>query len=601
MQTALRHRGPDDAGIFLSGDGSLTTESSEQKSFVRSQSSGLADWCCGLAHTRLSILDLSLAGHQPMASPDRRFHITFNGEIYNFRELRAQLETAGETFQTHTDTEVLLRLYSLKGPECVKELAGMFAFAVWDELEESCFLARDPLGVKPLYYNETGGGLVFASELRALLEADTIPRRLSREAVEGYLLFGSVQEPQTLVEGVRELPAGGWLHWRDGRTEERRYFDVQFQPGPSGAPNAVAATRAALLDSVRRHFVSDVPVGIFLSGGMDSTALVALARLAGVVKIRTFSISFDSADLNEGDVAARTARHFGTEHHDWRLGSAEGKQLLKAYLDHVDQPSVDGFNTFCVSKWAHDNGAKVVLSGLGGDEFFGGYSTFQRVPRLFRLASARWLPGPLRTAAGNALQTVAQSPRQRRLGSFLAGPPSMTAAYWAMRGIFTTEETRRLVARYFPTHELPSDLTWMPMSLPALPTPEDQVSYLEISRYMRNQLLRDSDVMSMAWGLELRVPFVDERLAAVLAGIPAAVRLRAGKNLLHEAVPEIPEWVALRPKRGFIFPFEQWIRSEWQQVFAQLDATSPVPLATWYRRWTLFALEDFVKRHGLQR
>ncbi|MEI8198142.1 MAG: asparagine synthase (glutamine-hydrolyzing), partial [Phycisphaerae bacterium] len=335
MQAALRHRGPDDAGLYQSAV-------------------SLDGWQCGLAHTRLAILDLSAAGHQPMASPDGRFHITFNGEIYNFRELRAQLIAAGESFHTETDTELLLRLYLLRGPDCLRDLAGMFAFAVWDAQEQSLFLARDPLGVKPLYFCIVGSTLAFASELRSLLAADLLPRRLSARALTGFLLYGSVQESPTLIAGASLLPAGCWLQWRGGRIREQRYYDVQFQlPATTPDRDAVAATRVALVDSVRRHFVSDVPVGIFLSGGVDSTALVALARHIGVSKIRTFSLAFSNHALDEGDLAASTALHFGTEHHVWRLEEVEAKLLLQQYWNSVDQPSVDGFNTFCVSKWAH--------------------------------------------------------------------------------------------------------------------------------------------------------------------------------------------------------------------------------------------------------
>lgn len=579
MLLALQHRGPDDAGSYVSP--------------------ATMKWSCGLAHTRLSILDLSAAGHQPMSSPDGRYHITFNGEIYNFRELRHQLEAAGEFFHTQTDTEVLLQLYLRKGSACVQELAGMFAFAVWDEHEQSLFLARDPLGIKPLYYCETKDGMIFASELRALLSSDAVRRRLSPAAVKGYLLYGSVQSPYTLVEGVRELPAGGWLRWKQGRREERKYFDIQFPSEPMELDTAIQLTRNALLESVQRHFVSDVPVGIFLSGGMDSTALLGLARHIGIKDIHTFSISFDSPELNEGDISSRTAAHFETEHHDLRLRAEEGKSLLLDFLGRIDQPSVDGFNTFCVSKWAHDCGAKVVLSGLGGDELFGGYQSFQRVPAIYKWGNLRAMPRTVRNLAGTSIQWLARSPRQRRLGSFLTGQTSLIDAYWAARGIFTPQEISHILPRYFRGLAIRADLEQTRAAIPPQPTLEDGVSYLEMTRYMRNQLLRDSDVMSMASGLELRVPFVDSRALEVLQKIPAEHRLRCGKQLLKESVPEIPPWVYERPKRGFTFPFEEWMRSEWQAVFKKLDQATPFPLETWYRRWSLFALDNFIERNQL--
>jgi asparagine synthase (glutamine-hydrolysing) len=572
MQTGLRHRGPDDAGIYISPDG-------------RS----------GLAHTRLAILDLSPAGHQPMASSDGRYYVTFNGEIYNFRELRQELAEAGERFQSESDTEVVLKMYQRYGPEFVRELSGMFAFAIWDEREKSCFLARGPFGIKPLYYSVRSRRLAFASELRGLLAAGFIPRRLSGSALRGYFLFGSVQEPETLIEGVYSLPAGHYLFWQNRALRRPRCFwDVQFQSEPVPGAEAVAATREALNDTVRRHFVSDVPVSIFLSGGIDSTALVALARRTGVKDLRTFCISFDDPNFNEGEVAKRTAQHFGAEHYDWRLDSTSGKALITEFLTHLDQPSIDGFNTFCVAKHAHDHGAKVVLSGLGGDELFAGYRSFSLVPKLAKLSRWMSLVGPVRGLLGRVLeQTMPRTPH-RRLGSFLAGPPSIASAYWAMRGIFTPNESLRLARAYLDTDGESEDDTARHFHVPPQPTAEDAVSYLEIARYMRNQLLRDSDVMSMAWGLELRVPFVDRQLLETLARIPAARRLAPGKRLLLEAVPEIPEWVARQPKRGFVFPFEDWIVNEWHDLFVRLDAASPVRLQSWYRRWCLLALESFL-------
>ena len=577
MQASLRHRGPDDSGIYLSRDART-----------------------GLAHTRLSILDLSPAGHQPMSSPDGRYHITFNGEIYNFQALRRELIEQGEAFVTETDTEVLLRMHERYGPECVREFSGMFAFAIWDEREQTCLLARGPLGVKPLYYHGDGDSLAFASELRALLVAGMVPRRLSRLALQGYLLFGSVQEPQTLIEGVNCLEAGHYLLWRKGELKRRCFWEVQFQAERVNRAEAISITRTALEDSVRRHFVSDVPVGVFLSGGIDSTALVALARQTGVKELRTFCISFDDPRFNEADVAARTARHFGTEHYDLRLDSTSGKSLIREFLTHLDQPSIDGFNTFCVAKHAHDHGAKVVLSGLGGDELFAGYRSFAVVPKMAMLSHWLTLAGPLRSWFGQSLEQIMRAPRHRRLGRFLAGPPSLAAAYWAMRGVFTPKEARQLGRVYLGEEATAEDDPGTHFHVPAQPTAGDMVSYLEITRYMRNQLLRDSDVMSMAWSLELRVPFVDARLIETLARIPADLRLRPRKVLLTEAVPELPEWVTARPKRGFVFPFEDWISEDWRDLFVRLDGASPVRLQTWYRRWCLLALESFLDANNIQ-
>jgi len=576
MQSALHHRGPDDQGIYIAPTAGT-----------------------GFTVTRLAILDLTAAGHQPMASVDGRYHIVFNGEIYNFMALREELERAGETFISHSDTEVILKMYARYGPECVREFKGMFAFAIWDEREKACFLARDPFGVKPLYYHDKGGVFVFASEIRSLLDSGLIPRELSASAVHGYLLFGTVAEPSALIQDVSTLPAGHYLTWRDGRIRSSQHWAISFGAEPFAEDDARATVRTALEDSVCRHMISDVPVGVFLSGGIDSTALVALASRHQGAQLQTFCISLDDPEFNEGDVAARTAKHFGTEHFDRRLDSATARHLLHNFLDRSDLPSIDGFNTFCVAKHAHDCGIKVVLSGLGGDELFGGYPSFQTVPQMFRISRRLNSLGPLRIAAGRLLEWFGKSPRSQRLGRFIAERPTSALAYWCMRGIFTPTEATALLGRYFPGRIAISE-NGIHFHVPEQPTLEDEVSYLELTRYMRNQLLRDSDVMSMAWSLELRVPYVDATFVNAIQRIPAGLRITPGKQLLSAAVPEIPDWVKGRKKQGFTFPFERWITREWSDVFHRIDRESPVRLHSWYRRWCLFALDSFIQRNRIE-
>ena len=575
MQGCLRHRGPDGSGLFVARQPGT-----------------------GFAHTRLSIIELSEAGHQPMSSDDARYHIVFNGEIYNYAALREELIAAGETLRSHSDTEVILRMYERYGADCVREFEGMFAFSIWDERERSCFIARGPLGVKPLYYHERDGVFLFGSEVRALLASELVPRRLSPAALRGYLLFGAVPEPLTLIADVQALPAGHHLFWRDGKHRRTQYWNVLFDPQPVTPEVATQTVRQALEESIDRHFVSDVPVGVFLSGGIDSTSIVALASKRHDAGLRTFCISFDDPEFDEGEIARRTAAHFGTEHFDWRLDAASARPLLHQFLERSDQPSIDGFNTFCVAKHAHDQGAKVVLSGLGGDELFGGYRSFQLVPSMIRVSRALNVLGPLRRASGALLETHGSSPRARRLGGFMAERPTSAAAYWCMRGVFTPEETAALVRKYCDEAEQEDEGTGL-IPVPPQPTFEDEVSYLELTRYMRNQLLRDSDVMSMAWGLELRVPFVDSTFVNTIGRIPARIRLAPGKQLLLAAVPELPEWVRDQPKRGFVFPFEKWINREWKDLFVQIEAESPVRLQNWYRRWCLLALESFLHRNRI--
>jgi asparagine synthase (glutamine-hydrolysing) len=572
MQNKLRHRGPDGEGIYIDAAAGV-----------------------GLAHTRLAILDLSAAGRQPMSTRDGRYTITFNGEIYNFAEVRSELEAHGATFRSSGDTEVILAAYCQWGEACPQRFVGMFAFAIWDSVERSCFLARGPMGIKPLYFWQRGDQFAFASEIRAVLAADLGPRRPSARGLRGYFLFGSVQEPDTLIDGVEMLPAGYTLTWHAGRTKLGRF--AGFACGEDGNERRDPATIAssALEASVRRHFVSDVPVSIFLSGGLDSTALVALARRCGFDNLKTFSISFDEPEFNEGDVAGRTAAHFGTQHVDWRLTPKEAEPLISQFLAAIDQPSNDGFNTYCVSKLAHDHGAKVVLSGLGGDELFGGYRSFRAVPRLAALHERWSRRRRLREWAGAAAERFGRTNRWRRAGVFLRSNGGYAAAYWAMRGTFMPAEADRMTAYYLGAVRVGFGDEPFGLEPPLLPANADRVSYLEATRYMQNQLLRDSDVMSMACGLELRVPFVDKALFDAVTPISASQRLAAGKGLLLDAVPEIPPWVVGAAKRGFSFPFEQWLTADWGALLLETDRRTPVWAGNWYRRWSLFTLEHFFR------
>jgi asparagine synthase (glutamine-hydrolysing) len=568
MQSALLHRGPDDQGIYISTDRQAA-----------------------IAHTRLSILDLTPAGHQPMSLADGRYWITFNGEIYNFRELRSTLVAQGEQFHSQTDTEIILKLYQRLGADCVHQLRGMFAFAIWDNLEKTCFIARDPLGIKPLYYWQAGTTLVFASELRAILATGLPTISLSMEGLYGYLVSGSVPEPQTLIEGIHCLAAGHWLRWHCGSITQSQYWQINFTSEAIDPPEAAQKVRHALIDSIKHHFVSDVPVGIFLSGGIDSTAIVALASQTQTNQLHTYSIAVEESDWNEGDIAGKVAEHFDTNHTEYKITAALGRELFPEYLAAIDQPSIDGFNTFCVSQIAYKYGTKVVLSGLGGDELFGGYKSFQNVPQMVRLGSRLKAFHPLSTILGMALESWGNSPQLKRLGDFLQRTPNSAAAYRSFRGIFSHSEASAIIKRYFPDRILPMHLRIIPS--PNLSSLEDEVSLLEISCYMRNQLLRDSDVMSMAWGLELRVPLVDRVLLEAISSIPSTMRLAPGKQLLIQAIPELPSWVVNRPKRGFLFPFEQWMAGEWRNDFFDCDGDKNISLKPWYRRWSLALLQHW--------
>ncbi|QIF04490.1 asparagine synthase (glutamine-hydrolyzing) [Roseimicrobium sp. ORNL1] len=574
-QKELRHRGPDDAGLWI-------------------QPASIA----AFSHNRLSILDLSSAGHQPMSTPDGALTITFNGEIFNFLELRASLERDGIQFQSHSDTEVILRLYEKHGRDCVKQLRGMYAFAIWDERDRSCFIARDPFGIKPLYFAQSAGTFIFASELRPLLSSGLVPRHIDSAALARYFLTGSMPEPHTAVDAIKLLEAGTTLIWKDGQVQQHRWWNFHFASGESSITReeAIRTTRAALVDSVEHHFVSDVPVGVFLSGGIDSTALLALAHASGRRNIQTFSIGVDDSSRDESRMARRTAEHFGTRHTEMRLDADKARELFREFLNAVDQPTIDGFNTFTVSALAREQGIKVVLSGLGGDEMFAGYPSFNKLPSLDRVSKAL---GPFKGIAGQALQMLSGHPPLVRLGSALCDGGTLPQLYDAFRGIFSSRHAR-VLARHLTGEEPPRVPDSSRDETPATPSPRDAVSVLEMSRYMRNQLLRDSDVMSMAHGLELRVPLLDVSLFHAVSSIPAQYRLEQGKQLLLAAVPEIPDWIRNRPKGGFLFPYEQWLASpDWRALFEKELGDIPVPLTNWYQRWSIFVFKRWRAAVGL--
>jgi asparagine synthase (glutamine-hydrolysing) len=561
MQRALRHRGPDDEGTWQSP--------SRQATF---------------GHARLSIIDPSIAGRQPMSTADGRFTINFNGEIYNFKELRRTLQSQGVVFRTGTDTEVILRAYEAYGDECVRRLRGMFAFAIWDEQEQTCLLARDRFGIKPLYYFADGGRLMFASEVRALLQSGAVPRTLDTQALYEYFRAGSVQDPRTLLSAVRNLEAGHLMTW-DGDIRSRKYWELSFATEPAATDAEPLAS--ALKDSVRHHLTSDVPLGVFLSGGIDSTCLLALATQAGARSLRTVTVSVTGADHDESSRARRTAAHFGTCHEEYRLDGANGRRLFTEYLAAMDQPSIDGLNTYAASRFARERGMQVMLSGIGADELFGGYPSFTEVPRLTRWRRRLGSGGTIHQAASNMLSAT-PNPRFRRLADLIAQPPGVAASYAVYRGIFARSEANILARRY-------GGAGGEEVTAPDVDaTAADQVSRLELTRYARNQLLRDSDVMSMASGVELRTPFLDNAVVAAATRVPAAQRLKPKKGALVESVDGLPDGIIHRPKRPFQFPFEEWLDGEWRHTFDAVERVGPVSTVTWYRKWCVMVVEHWL-------
>ena len=536
MCEAIRHRGPDDAGIYASP--------------VRD---------CVLGSRRLAIIDLTPAGHMPMGEPCGRFWITYNGEVYNFVELRAELEARGHRFRSRTDTEVVLHLYQEYGDECVERLNGLFAVAIWDQQERSLFLARDRFGIKPLYYSWAGESFLFGSEIRALLASCLVSARADSNAVAGYLMMGSVPDDRTILTGVASLPPGHCATLKPTGLTVRQYWshaDEFRQAIPLSSGEAEEAVREGMKAAVQRQMVSDAPLGLFLSGGMDSTMLAALMRAEGHERIRSVSISFDESDFDEGCAAQRVAERFGLEHVDTRVTFQDFESHLDNIVDAMDQPTADGINTYFVSMAAHEAGLTVALSGLGADELFGGYPSFTTVGNVQR--AMRGLARiPSHEQLVPLLSALPGIPRgARKLARWSNGSASLAAAYMAVRGLLSPEEVRTLVG----FASLPDPAAYARHVAPIEALPElSGISVLESRVYMHNQLLRDTDAMSMAHSLEVRVPFLDNEIATVaarcshlLGGRPKAVL--AGARSIY-----FPLGLPNRPKQGFTFPLEAWL------------------------------------------
>jgi len=565
FKNALAHRGPDGEEIYLSEDKRVS-----------------------LVHTRLAIQDLSDCAAQPMFSADRRFVIVFNGEIYNFKELRSSLKKEGEAFSSTSDTEVILKLYKRKGRECLNDLRGMFAFAIWDEQQKELFLARDPFGIKPLYYTVKNGQIAFASEIRALQFVGTEDSDISLAALNEFFLKGSVHEAATILSGIQLLPAASYLTWKEGEIrEQKQYWSMKRQSASLLPSEAIKKTREAVLDSVRCHFVSDVPIGVFLSGGIDSTVIAMSAHLLGIKNLNSFTLRFESQSHDEGERARKTAEHLGMRHHEKLITEKEAKNLYTEYLAKIDQPTIDGFNTYCVAKFAREHGMKVILSGLGGDELFGGYASFKKVPKLFSLYQNLGAGGVF----GKCLATFSKfsKGRWKRFWEGFSEKPHFYLSYLIFRGLFSRSEAQLL--SHAPIEELTD-----PASGLLFENNAERVAFYETTVYMRDQLLRDNDVMGMACGLEIRVPFVDHVLWQAVSDIPADTRLNS-KKILLDAFPEIPEWIKNKPKQGFSFPFDKWDFYEPSAQYKDwVKADAGIACQNWYQSWALSQWENFSQK-----
>jgi asparagine synthase (glutamine-hydrolysing) len=543
---ALAHRGPDGAGVWRSSDGGVA-----------------------LVHRRLAIIEPGPGGAQPMRTPDGRHHIVFNGEIYNYRALRRALSDRGERFATGSDTEVLLRLLACDGPDALSRVRGMFALAWWDDRERALLVARDRFGIKPLYVAATADTLAFASEIRALTASGLVPRRIDPAGVMAYLSWGTVPPSLTWMEGVESLTPGTWLRRTvDGLTVQRPFADVAAvyaRPASGCGEQALKdRVRGAVQDSVAAHLVADVPVGIFLSGGIDSSAILSAAVNAGARALNTYTVRFDDSS-SEHEYAGLVASTFGSTHHELVLDSSRIVDDLPRILRHLDQPTLDAVNSFYVSEAVAKTGIKAVLSGTGGDELFGGYPSFRRLPPAVR--SKRRLQ-PVAPAVGSAVSAVLPQRLTQRWRHFIAGNGGVDNAYRAQRGLYMPAEVEQLAGPAL-RDQWARTAARLSASERAMfdgraVSVEGDVARLETRVYLGSQLLRDLDAMSMAHSLEVRVPFVDhELLGEVWPDLGQYPGLMRNKRLLHETlVLPLPHAAVNRPKQGFTLPFARWMSGE---------------------------------------
>ncbi len=568
-----------------------------------------------LGHRRLAILDLDARANQPMVSADECHIIVFNGEIYNFRELRRELQSKGVAFRTTSDTEVLLALFAREGENMLSRLRGMFSFAIWDTQSRALFLARDPYGIKPLYYRGTKDGLLFASQVKALLASGLVSEEREPAGLVGFYLWGSVPEPWTMFRDIFALPAGHCMWVRAGVAESpvcwhdiRQHWRGQamfssLQPAPASGrwrkqPSVQALqehVQQSVTDSVRAHLVADVPVAAFLSGGIDSSVLAGVASGLGA-QVEGITIGFDEfAGLHEDEVpvAAAIAAHYGLPHFVRRVSRSEFEQDIPRILDAMDQPSIDGVNTWFASKTAAERGYKVVLSGVGGDELFCGYSSFRQIPRMAAMGRAIAVIPGARAVLAAPCAYLAKSLANPKLAALPAFMDSLEGAYFLKRSLFLPEELPALLGADM-AHDGLARLGGSPPGMAQAHARDGAtgVGLLESTHYLRNQLLRDSDWASMAHSIELRTPLVDAALLATLGPYVSGFAGGAGKEMLARSPGKsLPESIINRRKTGFSLPMAQWLSEATDQRAWVSQPMLAAPGTPWARRWARVVVE----------
>ncbi len=587
MCQTLIHRGPDDSGTFANGHAHLGMR-------------------------RLSIIDLA-TGRQPMRNEDGTIWCVFNGEIYNYRELRADLEERGHRFTTQSDTEVIVHAYESFGPRCVEKFNGMFTIALWDESTQQLFLARDRLGIKPLYYWSDGRQLVFGSELKALLRHPAVPREVDLAALDHFLALEYIPAPLSILRDVYKLPAGHWLLFQDtGRNDNRAYcrqdmyWDIPDQPITSSAEECVEQLRELIDDAVRLRLISDVPLGAFLSGGIDSSTIVESMSRAMDRPVKTFSIGFGDPTYNELPYARAVAKRYHTEHTEEMLQPNMG-ELVHKLLTHLDEPLGDFsiFPTFLVSQLARQH-VTVALSGDGGDELFGGYDTYvaQRMDRYYR-----WLPAVARRQLSSLFARIPPRPAKKGLFNktqrFLEGaalPPELQHTRWM---IFLPPAARQSL--YHPAmweqleHAGTLDPLYSRFQQAAGRSPLAMQQYVDVKSYLVDNILTKVDRMSMAASLEARVPLLDHRIVEFALNLPDEMKLRGKttKWILRQAMTgRLPDSILRKPKEGFSIPLKHWLRGPLRPLMNELLSPAVIQQMGYFRPETI---QQWLQEHQTNR
>jgi asparagine synthase (glutamine-hydrolysing) len=540
MNRAMRHRGPDDTGLWHEGNA-----------------------CLG--HTRLSIIDTREVGNQPMSNEDGSIWITFNGEIYNFETLKKDLEAKGHRFKSRTDTEVIVHLYEECGEKCLDSLRGMFALAIWDTRKKRLFAARDRFGIKPFFYAYRDKSFVFSSELRAILASGFCTHEINARAVRDYFTYGSVEAPETLIQGVSQLLPGHYLILEGDSMTIRRYWDFASLPAVNREKKEteyIFEIRTILEDAVRMRLVGDVPVGAFLSGGIDSSVVTALMQRHSTKPVETFSIIFQEREYDERRFSRKIAQALGTHHTEILLKENDILKEIPNIFDSMDQPSIDGFNTFVISKAVKKTGLKVALSGLGGDEVFAGYSSFRTLPKAdFLLRPMKRVPRALKDRLFAALRPLARTKYELKFFFSLLQCATLEDIYFLKRMVFLPDEVDGLL----PAVRRRTPGTGRENERYATADAINRLSLLELGTYLQNMLLQDTDRMSMANSLEVRVPYLDHLLVEKMFEIPGRLKLGGDfpKRLLVKATRDLlPGAIQRRSKMGFVFPFDRWLKGE---------------------------------------